>query len=151
METDLATIIKSPQDLSDQHVQYFTFQLLEALKYLHALNIVHRDLKPRNLLINSNCVLKVADFGLSRIYNPTNETKITNMTDYVTTRWYRAPEVLVGWSKYTAAVDMWAVGTILAELIGRSPLFPGSDSLKQLDMIVRLMGKPPDKFMQVYD
>jgi mitogen-activated protein kinase 1/3/mitogen-activated protein kinase 6 len=137
METDLATIIKSPQPLNNQHIQYFMYQLLVALKYIHDLKIIHRDLKPRlvktfftsnniininyhrNLLVNSNCSLKIADFGLARVYNPQNDKKIAPMTEYVTTRWYRAPEILVGWPRYSSAVDIWAAGTILAELIGR--------------------------------
>lgn len=69
------------------------------------------------------------------------------MTDYVTTRWYRAPEILVGWANYSAAVDVWAVGCIVAELIGRVPLFPGSDSVKQLDLICSCLGKPSDYFI----
>ena len=84
------------------------------MKYIHSVNIVHRDLKPRNILVNSNCDLKIADFGLARVYSSKSESKTSTMTEYVTTRWYRAPEVLVGWHKYTTSVDMWAVGTILA-------------------------------------
>eukprot|EP01041_Mallomonas_annulata_P001846 gene1846-3581_t len=149
METDLASIIRSSQPLRDQHVQFFTFQILNALKYLHSMNIVHRDLKPRNILVNSNCDLKIADFGLARVYSVKTETKTLAMTEYVTTRWYRAPEVLVGWHKYTTAVDIWAVGTILAEMLGRKPLFPGSDSLRQLELIAKCMGKPPESFIQL--
>jgi serine/threonine protein kinase len=92
--------------------------------------------------------LKVADFGLARVYNDSNDSKILAMTEYVTTRWYRAPEVLVGWHRYTSAVDMWAVGCIVAELIGRMPLFPGADSMKQLDLLCRFSGKPSDEFIR---
>ena len=93
---------------------------------------MHRDLKPRNLLVNGDCLLKVADFGLARFYNETNECKIVSMTEYVTTRWYRAPEILVGWPKYSASVDIWAVGCIVGELVNRTPVFPGSDSMRQI-------------------
>ena len=97
--------------------------------------------------MNGDCRLKVADFGLARVYNDNNDSKILAMTEYVTTRWYRAPEVLVGWHRYTTAVDMWAVGCIIAELIGRMPLFPGADSMKQLELLCRFAGKPSDEFI----
>ncbi len=105
------------------------------------------NIRPRNLLVNGDCHLKIADFGLARIYNQTNDTKIIAMTEYVTTRWYRAPEVLVGWPHYTAMIDIWAVGCIIAELIGRSPLFPGNDSLRQINLICQCLGKPQESFI----
>ena len=117
----------------------FTFK-----KFIHVINLR----RPRNLLVNGDCCLKVADFGLARVYNDSNDSKILAMTEYVTTRWYRAPEVLVGWHRYTSAVDMWAVGCIVAELIGRMPLFPGADSMKQLDLLCRFSGKPSDEFIR---
>jgi len=95
METDLAQIIKSNQPLSEQHIQFFTYQILRGLKYLHSAGILHRDLKPRNLLVNSNCDLKICDFGLSRANIPYLLTKTAQMTDYISTRWYRAPEVIL--------------------------------------------------------
>ena len=122
-------------------------QLFQGLRYLHSSNIVHRDLKPRNLLVNSNCKLKIADFGLARVSSPSNESTTVPMTDYITTRWYRAPEVIVGWSNYTSAIDIWASGTILAELLGREPLFPGIDSINQLELIVKKLGQPSEAFM----
>jgi serine/threonine protein kinase len=146
METDLSQIIRSPQTLKDQHVQYFSFQLIDALNYLHSHNVIHRDLKPRNLLVNCDCLLKIADFGLARVYTESNNSKIVAMTEYVTTRWYRAPEILVGYHKYTAAVDMWAAGCIISEMISRVPMFPGSSSKKQLDAIIKIMGSPPRSF-----
>jgi serine/threonine protein kinase len=148
MESDLAQIIRSPQKLTDQHVQYFTYQMMASLKYLHETGIVHRDLKPRNILVNGNCLLKLADFGLARIYDGSNSSKIIAMTEYITTRWYRAPEILVGWSNYGAAIDLWAAGCIIGELIGRSPMFPGSDSLKQIQLIVQCLGKPDNAFIE---
>lgn len=77
------------------------------MKYLHTSNVVHRDLKPRNLLVNSNCDVKICDFGLARIDYPEMSWKTSVMTDYVATRWYRAPEIIVGWGDYTKAVDIW--------------------------------------------
>mmetsp|Transcript_16941 Transcript_16941/g.39632 ORF Transcript_16941/g.39632 Transcript_16941/m.39632 type:complete len:479 (-) Transcript_16941:717-2153(-) len=144
METDLSSIIKSPQPLSDDHVQFFIYQVLRGLKFLHTSNVVHRDLKPRNLLVNSNCDLKICDFGLARIDHPEATSQVAAMTDYVATRWYRAPEVIMGWRSYTKALDVWSVGCILAELVGRRPIFPGSDSQNQLTLICEYLGKPSE-------
>lgn len=104
--------------------------------------------RPRNLLVNEDCHIKIADFGLARLYDETNNTRITVMTEYVTTRWYRAPEIIVGWPTYSNAVDMWAVGCILAELLGRTPLFPGTDSSHQLVLIANKLGRPSMSFIE---
>jgi len=144
METDLACVIRSPQELTPEHCQFFIYQVLRGLKYIHSANVVHRDLKPRNLLVNSNCDLKICDFGLARVDDPENADR-TVMSNYVATRWYRAPEVILSRKKYTKAVDMWAVGCILAELLGRKPLFPGRDSFHQITLIVSILGSPPEK------
>ena len=100
-----------------------------------------------NILINSSCLIKLADFGLSKLCMGTNFSQTPPMTDYVTTRWYRAPEVLVGWHTYGYAVDLWAMGTIIAELLLREALFPGKDSAEQLEMIARHCGKPSPLFI----
>jgi len=89
---------------------------------------VHRDLKPRNLLVNSNCDLKICDFGLARAMIPEMKVKSMNMTDYVATRWYRAPELLLSMREYNESVDVWSVGCIFAELIRRKPFLPGTNS-----------------------
>ena len=104
------------------------------------------DCRPRNILINKNCRIKIADFGLARIYNSSNDNSMPEMSGYVTTRWYRAPEIIVGWSYYTSAVDMWAVGCVIAELYARMPLFPGRDSHLQLDVILRCLGAPSPEY-----
>lgn len=113
--------------------QYFLYQLLRGLKYLHSANVLHRDLKPSNLLLNANCDLKICDFGLART---TSETDF--MTEYVVTRWYRAPELLLNISEYTAAIDIWSVGCILMEILRREPLFPGKDYVQQLGLITEV-------------
>ncbi|MES1907605.1 MAG: hypothetical protein MHM6MM_000691 [Cercozoa sp. M6MM] len=147
MESDLACIIRSPQTLSDDHVQFFIYQVLRGLKYLHSADVLHRDLKPRNLLVNSDCELKLCDFGLARLmsYRQSRDGGCapTHMTDYVATRWYRAPEVLCTWPRYGKPMDMWAVGCILGELLIRRPIFPGHNTFHQLRIICRLLGKPP--------
>ncbi|KAJ6964721.1 mitogen-activated protein kinase 3-like [Populus alba x Populus x berolinensis] len=104
MDTDLHHILRSNQGLSEEHCQYFLYQTLRGLKYIHSANVIHRDLKPSNLLVNANCDLKICDFGLAR---PNSENEF--MTEYVVTRWYRAPELLLNSSDYTAAIDVWSV------------------------------------------
>ena len=257
MDTDLHQIIRSNQPLSDDHCQYFIYQVLRGLKYIHSANVLHRDLKPSNLLLNANCDLKICDFGLARTvnnnkkqskdrrskvrsregtfrhsndnsnYNCTNTTTnndntvsnrnnnnnnndnhdedmvsvedsqkeghdhdyqsnlnstvsmrcdddnekqtgtsgrkgidrfneihddeqdeeddediLNHMTEYVVTRWYRAPELLLSCNEYTTAIDIWSVGCILAELLGRKPLFPGKDYVDQLNLITKMLGSP---------
>lgn len=137
MDTDLHQIIRSNQALSEEHCQYFLYQILRGLKYIHSANVLHRDLKPSNLLLNANCDLKICDFGLART---TSETDF--MTEYVVTRWYRAPELLLNSSEYTAAIDVWSVGCIFMELMDRKPLFPGRDHVHQLRLLMELIGTP---------
>ncbi len=114
------------QDLSDDHCQYFIYQTLRALKAMHSANVLHRDLKPSNLLLNANCDLKVCDFGLARSAASTEDNS-GFMTEYVATRWYRAPEIMLTFKEYTKAIDVWSVGCILAEMLSGKPLFPGKD------------------------
>lgn len=118
---------------SSKLVQYLLYQLLRGLKYVHSANVLHRDLKPSNLLLNANCDLKIGDFGLAR-----TESRVDFMTGYVVTRWYRAPELLLNCSEYSAAIDIWSVGCILGEILTRQPLFPGKDYLHQLRLITEV-------------
>ncbi|KAK4780187.1 hypothetical protein SAY87_016293 [Trapa incisa] len=118
-------------------LQYFLYQLLRGLKYIHSANVIHRDLKPSNLLLNANCDLKICDFGLART-NAENDI----MTEYVVTRWYRAPELLLNSSDYTAAIDVWSVGCIFMELMNKRPLFPGKDHVHQMRLLIELLGTP---------
>jgi serine/threonine protein kinase len=114
-------------------VQYFVYQLLRGLKYVHSANVLHRDLRPSNMLLNAKCDLKIGDFGLART---TTETDF--MMEYVVTRWYRAPELLLNCSEYTQAIDMWSVGCIFGEMVTREPLFPGKDYVHQLRLITEV-------------
>ena len=96
---------------------------------MHSANLLHIDLKPSNLLLNSECHMKVADFGLARSLDTRDPDQQPLLTDYVATRWYRAPEILLGSNKYTKGVDMWSMGCILAELLLGKPVFPGTSTL----------------------
>lgn len=143
METDLHAVIRA-NILEEVHKQYIMYQLFKSLKYLHSAELIHRDIKPSNLLLNSECIVKLADFGLARSVSQLQNEQGGNvyLTDYVATRWYRAPEILLGSSKYTFGVDMWSSGCILGELLGGRPMFPGTSTLNQLERIVQMTGKP---------
>jgi p38 MAP kinase len=104
---------------------------------VHSAGVVHRDLKPSNILVNENCDLKICDFGLARIQDP-------QMTGYVSTRYYRAPEIMLTWQKYDVEVDIWSAGCIFAEMLEGKPLFPGKDHVHQFSIITELLGTPPD-------
>jgi len=142
MDSDLHQIIVSKQHLSNDHVQYFVYQILRGLLFIHSANVIHRDLKPSNILVNSNCDIKICDFGLARPVDATVEDHKAFMTEYVATRWYRAPEIMLSWKQYSFAIDIWATGCILAELLGRMPLFPGKDYMDQLKRTLNYIGKP---------
>ncbi|RLO12790.1 hypothetical protein DYB28_013983, partial [Aphanomyces astaci] len=109
------------------------------LHHMHACGVLHRDLKPSNLLINSDCQLKICDMGLAR----PKDIDDLGMTEYVVTRWYRAPELLLG-SAYDEGVDVWAAGCIMAEMLGRKPLFPGRSYVHQLQLIMNVLGVPEE-------
>jgi p38 MAP kinase len=111
------------------------------LKYIHSAGVIHRDLKPSNILIDENCDLKICDFGLAREQD-------AQMTGYVTTRYYRAPEIMLTWQNYTYAVDTWSVGCILAEMILGKVLFPGRNHVHQFILITELLGKPSEEVMK---
>ncbi|THH01588.1 hypothetical protein EW145_g6885 [Phellinidium pouzarii] len=149
METDMHRVIRT-QELSDDHCQYFIYQTLRALKALHSADVLHRDLKPSNLLLNANCDLKLCDFGLARSARPPPNVDDTStfMTEYVATRWYRAPEVMLTFKEYTRAIDIWSVGCILAEMLSGKPLFPGRDSI---DLMEKCLTFSPKKRIQVDD
>ncbi|KAG0492879.1 hypothetical protein HPP92_005968 [Vanilla planifolia] len=142
MESDLHQVIKANDDLTPEHHQFFLYQLLRALKYIHSANVFHRDLKPKNILANADCKLKICDFGLARVSFNDAPSAIF-WTDYVATRWYRAPELCGSFfSKYTPAIDIWSIGCIFAEMLTGKPLFPGKNVVHQLDLMTDLLGNP---------
>ena len=190
MDTDLHTAIRS-KILTPVHRRYIIYQLLKTLKYLHNCKILHRDMKPSNILINSDCKIKVADFGLARLIKTSSGTTNRHfgggtggtaapaagaaaaaggggggagaggggnakagmqgkhggasnfaLTDYVATRWYRAPEILLGSHAYGFPVDMWSVGCILGEMLAHKPMFPGTSTMNQIQRIIDVTGRP---------
>jgi mitogen-activated protein kinase 15 len=150
METDLHAAIRA-NILQDVHKQYVMWQLLKTLKFMHSANLLHRDMKPSNLLLNSDCLMKVADFGLARSMRESwegeaaapaeeRDNKEAYFTDYIATRWYRAPEILLGSNYYSSGVDMWGAGCILGEILASKPVFAGNNTIQQLELIVDLLG-----------
>ncbi|ETW78989.1 hypothetical protein HETIRDRAFT_324063, partial [Heterobasidion irregulare TC 32-1] len=144
LQADLHQIIRSGQSLTNEHVQYFTYQILRGMKYVHSASVVHRDLKPGNLLVNSDCELKICDFGLSRGFESGPDELATKMTEYVATRWYRAPEIMLAFKRYNTAIDVWSIGCILAELLLGKPIFKGKDYVDQLNKILDVLGTPTE-------
>ncbi|EDV28998.1 uncharacterized protein TRIADDRAFT_20272 [Trichoplax adhaerens] len=139
MVTDLSEILRSSQNTLPEVSSYYMIMLLRGISFCHENHIIHRDLKPANLLISSSGQLKLADFGLARVMSVENERLYSHQ---VATRWYRAPELLYGSRTYDEGVDLWYLGCIFAELINKSPLFPGDSDIKQLGCVLSILGTP---------
>ena len=155
--TDLSRVIYSRTQLSGDQKLYLVYQMLCGVHYISSAGVLHRDLKPANLLVDvATCGLKICDFGLSRCLShedqdyaeaPAVDGGKQAFTEYVVTRWYRAPEVMLGFHHYGAAIDVWAAACIFAELFRKNPLFPGNDYLHQLKIILKQIGTPTDDMM----
>ncbi|CAN8072572.1 unnamed protein product [Agarophyton chilense] len=144
MPTDLMRVLRSRIELSPDHVRWLVFQLIRGIFFIHTSRVFHRDLKPSNILINARCDLRIVDFGLSRAAFDNQEPDAIFWTDYVATRWYRAPELIMASNtNYTTAIDMWSVGCIFAEMLnnGRA-IFPGQNPEDQLHRIINVCGTP---------
>lgn len=141
MPSDLHKTLHSLNLLS-HHLKFITYQILRGLNVIHSANVIHRDLKPSNILINWACEVKICDFGLARIVGSELSELEANLTEYVATRWYRAPEIMLLQASYSTAVDLWSVGCIMAELFLAYPLFPGKDYKHQLQLIFDYLGTP---------
>jgi mitogen-activated protein kinase 15 len=151
MESDLHKVIKNCK-LGEVQIKFIIYQILKALKYIHSGSLIHRDLKPSNILINADCSVKVCDFGLSRsLVTQADDSDDTSrpstapapvLTQYIATRWYRAPELVLSSKGYSKAVDIWAVGCILGEMYAGSALFQGKTASEQLGLILQLIGYP---------
>jgi serine/threonine protein kinase len=144
MDCDLHRIIQSKQPLNDTHFKCFAKQMLEAVKAMHSIGIFHRDLKPGNILVSKDCQLRVTDFGLARFMDEltlAGDNRQNPMTEYVVTRWYRCPELLLAPKEpYSSSIDLWSVGCIIGELIKRKPLFPGKSHANQVQLILEVKG-----------
>ncbi|NXP93916.1 CDKL2 protein, partial [Passerina amoena] len=134
--TVLDDLEDSPSGLDFERVRKYLFQIMRAIAFCHSHNIIHRDIKPENILVSQSGVVKLCDFGFARPLATSGEA----YTDYVATRWYRAPELLVGDSKYGRPVDVWAVGSLITEMLTGEPLFPGDSDIDQLYHITKCLG-----------
>uniref|UniRef100_A0A671QRD3 Stress-activated protein kinase JNK n=1 Tax=Sinocyclocheilus anshuiensis TaxID=1608454 RepID=A0A671QRD3_9TELE len=139
MDASLCQVIH--MDLDHERMSYLLYQILCGIRHLHSAGIIHRDLKPSNIVVKSDCTLKILDFGLAR-------TACTNfmMTPYVVTRYYRAPEVILG-MKYKENVDIWSVGCIMGEMVKGSVIFQGTDHIDQWNKVIEILGTPSLEFM----
>jgi serine/threonine protein kinase len=143
MGWNMNILLRSDQEFNELNVQYFIYQILRGLKFVHSAGIVHRDIKPSNILLNAEMDVKICDFGLAR-WIDSKEEEGGDRTMYVVSRWYRAPELLLMYDKSSFPVDIWSVGCILAELLmpkgHRIPLFKGKDYLNQLEITMQFVG-----------
>jgi c-Jun N-terminal kinase len=140
MDANLCQVIN--MDLDHERMSYLLYQMLCGIKHLHLAGIIHRDLKPSNIVVRSDCTLKILDFGLARSAGTS-----FMMTPYVVTRYYRAPEVILGMG-YKENVDIWSVGCIMGEMIRGGVLFPGTDHIDQWNKIIEQLGTPSQDFMR---
>jgi mitogen-activated protein kinase 1/3 len=135
MQYNLKKLILSKNKINENMIKFIIYQILDGLYHMHSADIIHRDLKPENILINHKLELKIADMNLGR-------KEGQNLTKYVVTLPYRALEVLLCSRNYTKSIDIWSVGCILAELIGKTVLFEGSNCINQFKRFVAILGKP---------
>ena len=142
----LELIEENPKGLDPNIIKTIIYQLCKAIKYLHGQKIIHRDIKPENLLIAKNNETKLCDFGFARLISGNSE----KLTDYVATRWYRAPELLISQGEYGPEVDYWAIGCIMGELVDGNPLFPGENELDQIHCIQKVLGNLTEKQQETF-
>ncbi|XP_038254033.1 cyclin-dependent kinase-like 2 isoform X1 [Dermochelys coriacea] len=135
-----------PHGLDYNRVRKYLFQIIKGIGFCHSHNIIHRDIKPENILVSQSGVVKLCDFGFARTLAAPGEA----YTDYVATRWYRAPELLVGDTKYGKAVDVWAIGCLVTEMLTGEPLFPGDSDIDQLYHIMKCLGNLTPRHQELF-
>lgn len=142
----LAIIDQNPRGVSESEAKRIIWQLLQAVEVLHGMNIMHRDLKPENILVSDKRVLKLCDFGFARhdISSGTVEQDSVKMTQYVATRWYRAPELLLSSLQYSKKIDIWSIGCLTFELLTGQVAFPGKNDIDQIRIVAETVGLPPE-------
>jgi serine/threonine protein kinase len=149
IDHDLSGLLEKPEvQLTDEHICSYTKQLLEGVFYMHKNKILHRDIKTANILVTKDNVIKIADWGLARSYNTSEQSH--KYTNPVVTLWYRAPELLLGLREYGFAIDMWSVGCVFAEMKCKGPIFKGKDEVDQLSLIYQLCGSPGADVLEVF-
>ena len=148
----LQIIEENPKGLNPELIRSFIYQLCKAVSYLNSKNIIHRDIKPENILVNNNSIIKLCDFGLARKLKIDPKTNYYGkMTDYMATRWYRAPELILSQGIYGPEIDFWSIGCIMGELADGKPVFPGDNQINQLEYIIKLIGNLPEKLVEYYN
>ena len=148
----LQIIEENPKGLNPELIRSFIYQLCKAVSYLNSKNIIHRDIKPENILVNNNSTIKLCDFGLARKLKIDPKTNYYGkMTDYMATRWYRAPELILSQGIYGPEIDFWSIGCIMGELADGKPVFPGDNQINQLEYIIKLIGNLPEKLVEYYN
>ena len=143
----MSSFKKNNQSIPEHKIKNIVFQIIAGINYLHQHGIIHRDLKPENILMmNDSNLIKIADFGVAK------ETSYNGipMTDYVCTRWYRAPECVLKSTSYSYSIDVWAIGCIMGELADGNPLFPGENETDQLHCIQKVLGNLPEDQVEMF-
>eukprot|EP00397_Hematodinium_sp_SG-2012_P043996 GEMP01049033.1.p1 GENE.GEMP01049033.1~~GEMP01049033.1.p1 ORF type:complete len:383 (+),score=65.96 GEMP01049033.1:47-1150(+) len=143
MQTDLQSALTNTT-MQAMHKQHMIYQIFRSLKFIHSASVIYRDLKPSNILLNANGEIKLCDFGSARLLDEDVDVD-TTLTDYVSSRWYRAPELLMVCRRYRFSIDMWAAGCILGELLGSKPMFISTSTLHLMDNIIAICGKPTEQ------
>ena len=152
-EQNLLQLIEdNPKGLNPELIRSLTYQMCKAVSYLHKKNIIHRDIKPENILIKDYSKVEICDFGFARKMKIEEKANnLQKMTDYVATRWYRAPEVILGQGSYGPEIDFWSIGCLMGEMANGKPLFPGDNQFNQLEYIIKIMGNLPEYLVNFYN
>eukprot|EP00928_Gymnodinium_smaydae_P036241 TRINITY_DN25349_c0_g1_i1.p1 TRINITY_DN25349_c0_g1~~TRINITY_DN25349_c0_g1_i1.p1 ORF type:complete len:493 (-),score=72.96 TRINITY_DN25349_c0_g1_i1:307-1785(-) len=148
MAASLADVLRSEQVLEEEHLQIFFYQILRGMKYVHSAGVIHCQIKPSCFLVNSNCDLKICDFGAARLELTNGKTYNSGRETVCLCRWYKSPEILSSFHDQTRAGDMWSIGCTFAEMLLRKVLYPGKSTQHQLVLIINSLGVPPKKDLE---